>query len=175
KNPGWCQGKSNDSLCKNLPLSASRTFEYSASSSAGEFLKDPLWYAAKYGIPGRNPNEVTSDPSNYFLVTNALTLKDQLTSAFNDIMQRNSSVTSPTISTEGSSTDDGTFAYTTSFNVDPWSGTLKKVNTENPGQAEGEWSTDKTLTGSGRNIKFARNGSLAPFNWDNPHEARRYR
>lgn len=171
KSPGWCATRLTSAECKALPTTATRTFSAAATSSGAGFLRDPLWYAAKYGMPDRNPAEVTGDPSNYFLVTNALTLKDQLTSAFNDIMQRNSSVTSPTISTEGSSTDDGTFAYTTSFNVDPWSGTLKKVNTENPGQAEGEWSTDKTLTGSGRNIKFARNGSLASFNWDNLNEA----
>ncbi|WP_278361604.1 pilus assembly protein [Stutzerimonas kunmingensis] len=166
KDPGWCQGKSNDSLCKNLPLSASRTFDYSPSSSAGEFLKDPLWYAAKYGMPKGATSDVNGDPDNYFLVTNALTLKDQLTSAFNDIMQRNSSVTSPTISTEGGSTDDGTFAYTTSFDVEPWSGTLKKVNTRTPGEGGGEWTTDT----AGQHIYFASDGSLTSFTWNNLSE-----
>ncbi|WP_312935569.1 pilus assembly protein [Stutzerimonas nitrititolerans] len=171
KEPGWCIGRSNDDSCKKLELTASRTFDYSPSSSNGEFLKDPLWYAAKYGMPKGATTDVNGDPDNYFLVTNALTLKDQLTSAFNDIMQRNSSVTSPTISTEGSSTADGTFAYTTSFDVDPWSGTLKKVNTRTPGEGSGEWTTDTTMTSAGRNIRFARNGTLASFNWSNLSEA----
>ncbi|WP_312441625.1 MULTISPECIES: PilC/PilY family type IV pilus protein [Stutzerimonas] len=167
QNPGWCENNLDRTECKRLPLNAVRNFSAAASAPGAGFLKDPLWYAAKYGIPDRSPAEVKGDPSNYFLVTNALTLKDQLTNAFNDIMQRNSSVTSPTISTQGSSTDDGIFAYTTSFDVDPWKGTLKKVSTKTPGQADGEWSTDTTLIGSSRNIKFAADGSLTSFNWDN--------
>ncbi len=171
RSPGWCENNLDKTECKRLPLTAVRNFSAAANASGAGFLKNPLWYAAKYGIPDRNPTDITGDPSNYFLVTNALTLKDQLTNAFNDIMQRNSSVTSPTISTEGNSTNDDIFAYTTSFDVDPWSGTLKKVSTKTSGEGAGEWSTDTTLTGSSRDIKFAVNGSLASFNWSNLNEA----
>ncbi|MCQ4323709.1 PilC/PilY family type IV pilus protein [Pseudomonas stutzeri] len=171
RDPGWCTSAGlTSNECVGLPSNASRTFSPSNTSGA-TLLNNPLWYAAKYGMPKRTPAEVKGDPDNYFLVTNALTLKDQLTKAFDDIMQRNSSVTSPTISTEGSSTADGTFAYTTSFDVDPWSGTLKKVNTRIPGQGDGEWTTDTTLSSTGRNIKFARNGTLASFSWSNLSEA----
>ncbi|TBU78780.1 hypothetical protein DNK10_03315 [Pseudomonas daroniae] len=173
RDPGWCAIEANrtgSAECNGLPPDASRAFTPSNTPGA-TLLNNPLWYAAKYGMPARTPSDVSGDPDNYFLVTNALTLKDQLTSAFNDIVKRNSSVTSPTISTEGSSTADGTFAYTTSFDVDPWSGTLSKINTNTPGQGNGEWTTDTTLTGAGRNIIFARNGTLASFNWSNLSEA----
>ncbi len=172
RDPGWCATAAGiaSSECIGLPYNATRTFTPSNTPGA-TLLNGPLWHAAKYGMPERNPADVNGDPDNYFLVTNALTLKDQLTRAFDDIMQRNSSVTSPTISTEGSSTADGTFAYTTSFDVDPWSGTLKKVNTRTPGEGDGEWTTDTTLTSAGRNIRFVRNGTLASFNWGNLNEA----
>ncbi len=168
QDPGWCTTAAGlvSTECVGLPYNASRTFTPSNTPGA-TLLNNPLWYAAKHGMPDRAPASVTGDPNNYFLVTNALTLKDQLTSAFNDIMQRNSSVTSPTISTEG--TDDGAFAYTTSFDVEGWSGTLRKVNIQTPGEDEdNEWTTDKTLSGGGiRNIKIARDGTLSNFTWAN--------
>ncbi|RRV12657.1 pilus assembly protein [Pseudomonas saudiphocaensis] len=168
KDPGWCQGKSNDSLCKNLPLSASRTFDYSSSSSAGEFLKDPLWYAAKYGIPNRNPAEVAGDPDNYFLVTNALTLKDQLTSAFNDIMQRNNSVTSPAIKPTTTQTADSEFfVYRTDYNVETWSGDLIKETIDtNTGDRTPHWNAASGSV-AGRSIKMVNGESLANFTWNN--------
>jgi len=174
QDPGYCVGKDNNNSCKNLPNTASRTFTPNSSGSMDNFLKDPLWYAAKYGMPGRAPAEVSGDPSNYFLVTNALTLKDQLTTAFNDTLQRNSSVTSPTISTEGSvvEDDDRTFAYTTSFDVKDWSGTLKKVSIRNPGETDGEWTVNSTPANSeGRKIIFSKEDTLTPFLWNNLSEA----
>jgi len=166
RDPGWCTtSTSQNGDCVGLPSNASRTFSPSNTPGA-TLLNNPLWYAAKYGMPKGATSDVNGDPDNYFLVTNALTLKDQLTSAFNDIMQRNSSVTSPTISTEGGSTDDGTFAYTTSFDVEPWSGMLKKVNTRTPGEGSGEWTTDT----AGQHIYFASDDSLTSFTWNNLSE-----
>ncbi len=187
QKPGSCNPTSkatcNGSLVRadGTPTQA-RYFSPGAGSTTN--LENPLWYAAKWGgfgdfnnasnsVPenGKWDSETAGTPDNYFLVTNASTLREQLTKAFNAITQGSSSVTSPTISTEGSSTADGTFAYTTSFDVDPWSGTLKKVNTRTPGEGDGEWTTDTTLTSAGRNIRFVRNGTLASFNWGNLNEA----
>jgi len=72
-----------------LPLQASRTFTPGTTQGAA-LLKDPLWYAAKWGgFNDRNGSEtpdiraewtsapdsvVDPDPDNYFLVTNALGL-----------------------------------------------------------------------------------------------------
>lgn len=172
EDPGWCKSRENDDLCKKLPLSASRTFTPSPNSATGEFLKDPLWLAAKYGMPRRNPATVEGDPDNYFLVTNATTLKSQLTQAFNDILQRNTSVTSPVV--KGNTTGDGTFIYRTDFKADGWSGDLikEKLTRSDDGSSllEAEWRASEQLPSKGsRRILFAPDSgasTLANFTWN---------
>jgi len=187
QKPGSCNPTSKATCSGSLvradgTATQARLFSPGAGSTTN--LENPLWYAAKWGgfggfnnasnsVPedGKWDSETAGTPDNYFLVTNTSTLREQLTKAFNAIAGGGTSVTSPTISTQDSSTGDGTFAYTTSFDVDPWSGTLRKINTNSPGQGDGEWTTDTTLTSANRNIKFARNGTLASFNWGNLDEA----
>lgn len=169
--PGFCEGKINNSSCKNLPTKASRTFTPSPSSSTGEFLKDPLWYAAKYGMPKRDPATVEGDPDNYFLVTNATTLKSQLTKAFNDILQRNTSITSPVV--QGNTTEDGTYIYRTDFKADGWIGDLFKekpvIQADGSSILEPVWRASEKLPSKGnRNIRFAPHsgkGLLTNFTW----------
>ncbi len=171
--PSWCESSANlsKSECKVLPLSAERTFTAASTAGAG-FLKDPLWYAAKYGMPDRSPASVSGDPSNYFLVTNALTLKDQLANAFNDIMQRNNSVTSPAVKPSANTTasDSEFFVYRTDYDVKTWSGDLIKeeINTIT-GERSPQWKASTNLSSGGRNIKFASadGDSLLDFTWSN--------
>jgi type IV pilus assembly protein PilY1 len=121
-----------------LPLVHSRTFS-AGSATAASVLKDPLWYAAKWGgftdsnnngipdlrnewaanAPAANTNP---DPDNYFLVTNALGLKAQLSQAFNDILDRAGSASSASVSS-GSISDD-TRIYQATFDARNWSGHL---------------------------------------------------
>ena len=82
-----------------LPLTSTRTFT-PGSTSGATVLKDPLWYAAKWGgFKDQNNNGLPdlqnewdanhdSTPDNYFLVTNALTLGTYLSNAFNEIIAR---------------------------------------------------------------------------------------
>lgn len=182
QKPGSCNPTSkttcNSSLVRadGTPTQA-RYFSPGTGSTTN--LENPLWYAAKWGgfgdfnnasnsVPenGKWDSGIRGTPDNYYLVTNASTLREQLTKAFNAITQGSSSVTSPTISTQDSSTTAGTFAYTTSFDVEPWSGTLKKVNTRTPGEGGGEWTTDT----AGQHIYFASDGSLTSFTWNNLSE-----
>lgn len=115
--------------CNNLGLTASRTFTASGSSSAN-LLKDPLWYAAKYGTNAENFDEDgDGTPDNYFLVTNALTLKEQLDKAFNEITQMNASVSTPSVDVPRASSvsdDKNAFVYRTVFDINGWSGNLIK-------------------------------------------------
>ena len=79
--------------CRSSTLATSRP----ARPPGAEILKDPLWYAAKWGgfkdqdnndmpnLPAEWDEDDNGTPNNYFLVTNALTLPAQLTKAFNDI------------------------------------------------------------------------------------------
>ncbi|MHC1744486.1 MAG: pilus assembly protein [Syntrophobacteraceae bacterium] len=76
----------------------SKTF--TVSGSAAGILKDPLWYAAKYGsftdVNGNSVPDLKGEwdksgegtPDNYFYVTNPLHLYEQLDRAFSSIMGR---------------------------------------------------------------------------------------
>lgn len=174
RDPGWCAIEANrtgSAECNGLPPDASRTFTPSNTPGA-TLLNNPLWYAAKHGIPNRAPGDVEGDPDNYFLVTNALTLKDQLTSAFNDIMQRNQSVTSPAIKpTTTQSSDSNFFVYRTDYNVETWSGNLIKETIDtNTGNRTAHWNAAAGSV-TGRTIKMVNGTSLADFTWGNLTEA----
>ena len=132
KDPNWNTGAM-------LQLNATRTF--SPGGTAAGYLKDPLWYAAKWGgFTDTNDNgmpdtdlraewaskalagDTDPDPDNYFLVTNALRLKDQLSQAFNDILDRSGSASSASVSS-GSISDD-TRIYQATFDSRNWAGHL---------------------------------------------------
>ena len=176
KDPGYCNKPTMPSDCRvALPLRASRVFTPSSSGSAAGFLKGPLWYAAKYGMPDRDPATVTGDPNNYFLVTNAGTLKEQMTKAFNSILQTTSSVTA--VAVESKVPQPGAAAeanlYRTEFESAEWSGDLikekSKHSTGGTSSRERVWSAADRLANrtTSRKIYFASKGTLADFNWNN--------
>jgi len=166
--PGYCVGKSNDSECANLPLTASRTFTPSTTGSSGSFLKGPLWYAAKYGMPGRDPASVAGDPDNYFLVTNATTLKAQMTKAFNDILQNTNSVTAVSVDVPGGTIASGADIYRTRFEAEGWVGdVIRDRLTENATTGLNyvrQWSAAEKLAArtTPRNILYAGAGTTTP-------------
>ncbi|HKU15856.1 MAG TPA: PilC/PilY family type IV pilus protein [Steroidobacteraceae bacterium] len=116
-----------------LPLTWSKTFTAGSASGAGT-LKDPLWYAAKWGgFKDGNANgrpDVTSEwdtnndgnPDNYFLVTNALTLSTQLRAAFEEIIARTTSASSASVNS--GSISSTTRVYQARFNTRDWTGQL---------------------------------------------------
>ncbi|HAA02598.1 MAG TPA: pilus assembly protein PilY, partial [Syntrophobacteraceae bacterium] len=87
-------------VISSLPKKWSRTFQ--VKGGAAGVMKDPLWYAAKWGGfadynhnkkpdldpewdrtgGGQNGTEPDGDPDNYFFVANPLKLYDQLNAAF---------------------------------------------------------------------------------------------
>src|SRR5690606_14850356 len=83
RSPGYCVRR-NTEECGRLPLSNTRVFTPSASSGDVTTLRDPLWYAAKYGgftdlngngipdLPAEWDEDGDGTPDKYFLVTNAL-------------------------------------------------------------------------------------------------------
>lgn len=113
-------GTSTPAIVSNLPFNWSHIFTVTGGSSGT--LKDPLWYAAKWGgFQDKNGNDrpdlkeewakncTESDvskcsPDNYYLVTNPLKLEIQLEKAFTDILSRVSSGTAASIlnNSEGS-------------------------------------------------------------------------
>jgi len=143
-----------------LPDETERTFLIdSATSKVASVLKSPLWYAAKWGgfkdidKTGNIINEVDTgelatgtdtDPDNFWLVTNASTLPEQLKAAFTSIIDdARTSQTSFAVSS-GSIKDDS-LIFSASYESATWSGDIQSYaitqssnNVEIKGQ--GMWS-----------------------------------
>jgi type IV pilus assembly protein PilY1 len=122
---GGCAIGSPPAVCDQpLPLFASRTFTPSGDSAA-TVLRNPLWYAARFG--SEQPEEISAedDPYNYFLVTNASTLAEQLEKAFQRILELGA-----TSGLVASSTrlDLGALVYQAEFDSRDWSGDLAALN-----------------------------------------------
>jgi len=137
-----------------LPLTSTRTFTSSSSSSTGTLLKDPLWYAAKYGgfsdANGNNIPETTEwdansdgDPDNYFLVINPLKMQQQMDKALAKI--RDDSGTSAALSTNSFSFQTDTLLFQTRFNSDGWSGELNAYPVTAGGIGAATWQAQQQL------------------------------
>ncbi|MBK9445845.1 MAG: hypothetical protein IPO00_07015 [Betaproteobacteria bacterium] len=117
-----------------LPVTSTVVFAPASSASTALQLKDPLWYAAKWGgFSDANGNNSPDDtewnttaggttPSNYFLVTNPSKLRAELEKAFNKI--RDDSGTSAALSTNSFSFQTDTLLFQSRFNSDGWTGEL---------------------------------------------------
>jgi type IV pilus assembly protein PilY1 len=132
-------GRRSGSAVVNGSDSHSRVFSPSSARSVTN-LQDPLWYAAKWGgfgtkdnttnsvpVAGQWDSNVSGTPDNYFLVSSASTLKQQLQEAFSQIVQKNTSVSPPAVSPPPQSSSTSTSTYTNSFSVTLWSGDLTKT------------------------------------------------
>jgi len=166
----------NDGL--PLPLTSSRTFSSGATAGA-TLLRDPLWYAAKWGgfiesdVRNLRPDlqaewDVNNDnsPDSYFLVTNALTLKDQLTRAFNEILTRSGSSSAAAVNS--GTIRAGTRAYIAEFSIGNWSGTLRarEVNLDGTLGAEVWDAKDHVPNAGSRKIATVdTSGAAVPFRW----------
>jgi type IV pilus assembly protein PilY1 len=118
----------------SLPLAHTRLFT-AGTNAPGILLKDPLWYAAKYGgFKDANNNGIPDEgewdakkpgqPDNYFLVTNALGLKAQLQAAFDSIIAEAAPVGSAAAS-GARFVPFGTLAYQATYLATDWTGDLK--------------------------------------------------
>lgn len=142
--PGDCGVTTPPAACNSLPLDTTRTFHV-GTNAAAQVLKDPLWFAAKYGgftdsnadagtrnNPVGSLPDLTSEwdtdgdgvPDNYFLVTNALGLKAQLQRAFDSIIAAAHPVGS--VAASGSRfVIGGSLGYEAKFRNDDWTGDLE--------------------------------------------------
>lgn len=119
-----------------LPLFKELTFTPNTAADAAVVLKDPLWYAAKWGsfdtttniIPGTTDWSANYDPTkdnvpdNYYLVTNPLRLEAQLTKAFAKITDDTG--TAAATSTNSFSLQTNSALYQARFSSLGWSGEL---------------------------------------------------
>lgn len=138
RSPGYCAVATPPADCAGLPLVATRTFTPSTTASSATQLRDPLWYAAKFGgfnddnlngVPdnGEWDDDLDGNPDNYFLVTNASRLRQQLDEAFDQIIQD----ASPTggVAASGTRRDAGFMVYIPEYKPVDWTGSLKAFRT----------------------------------------------
>lgn len=143
--PGYCTSLT-PADCAGLPPT-SNVRNFSAGTSSTTQLMDPLWYAAKYGgFTDTNGNlmpdgtewdaDANGVPDNYFLVTNPLNLRSQLTKAFDAIEAQDGA--SGTINITGARVNASSYAVLPSYNSaaggHDWTGDLTARNIGANGQ-----------------------------------------
>jgi type IV pilus assembly protein PilY1 len=181
------------------PSSFVTTRSFDPGTTAGaELLKDPLWYAAKYGgfqedkigannLPDKKEEWDTDndgDPDNYFLVTNALKLGEQLSKAFDAILKRNTA--SASASVNSGTINEDTRIYQAQFTTGDWSGDIVaypvlKDDPSTPlvneaGQIDDAvWSAKSQVPAAGSRKIFTTNtnGSVVPFTWSDLDDTRK--
>ena len=121
---------------KGLPLTATRTFTPSSTSSA-KLLNNPLWYTAKWAgfvdLNGSNLPDSAAKwdvdnngvPDNYFQVVNPLKLEEQLSNAFVKISK--DSGTYSAVATNSTSLRSNQTVYQAIFSSDGWGGGLYAI------------------------------------------------
>ena len=108
---------------------SSRLFKVSNDSSDNHWLKTPLWYAAKFGMPKADNNGNTDvDPMNYYLVTNPTKLRDGIIQMLDLIDSQYYSGSSFVLNGTTISSDENPYAYATVFGPKTWFGNLVKVH-----------------------------------------------
>lgn len=185
RSAGYCDTSPMPSDCGLLPWISGTTsqsiqvFTPAASASAATLLKDPLWYAAKWGgFTDRNGNnrpdlsiewdsDSNSTPDNYFLVQNPLKLYDALRTTFNSIIDRTSSAGNLTANTTSVTTN--TLVFQSSFNSSTWSGDLAAFKYSSTGfELPAQWrAADLIPMSSARRIYTRSGGSNVEFKYSN--------
>ncbi|MEM9102421.1 MAG: fimbrial assembly protein, partial [Pseudomonadota bacterium] len=143
---------------KPLPYFSTREFTADFSSNeTATLLKDPLWYAAKWGgyetVTQNNVDRMVWDtnndtnPDNYFLVTNMLSLPRQLEQAFQSTITDVPAMSS--VAFDSTRLTDDTLIYRASFQPQNWHGEILAYNantaiTQDTIQAN--WTASETLS-----------------------------
>lgn len=142
RDPGYCDKASPPADCGILPNlggAANLRFServFSAGTSSATLLKDPLWYAAKWGgfVDDKDSKNKMPDlasewdtdgngvPDTYFLVQNPLKLRDSLKRSLDTIVERSASAGN--ITSNGQQIDGGSRVFQTRFNSVSWDGEL---------------------------------------------------
>lgn len=187
RSAGYCDSAINLALaeCKKLPYltgaTPKSTQKFSiGTTSAAQFLRDPLWYAAKWGgfVDYNNnskpdqPTEWDADsngvPDNYFLVQNPLKLKEALKRAFDSISKINSSASNVIANSTSVTTNSRIFQAR--FDANYWSGDLVAYPVASSGVTTSvEWkASDRVPTPASRNLVIrTTSGTTKEFLWSN--------
>jgi type IV pilus assembly protein PilY1 len=154
---------------------------HTAGTSNVGLLKQPLWYAAKYGgfkdLDGDHKPSTVNEwdtngdgvPDNYFFVTNPSQLGTQLANAFNAILAHSGSASSASVNS-GSITS-ATRVYQAKFDTASWAGELLAYTIQTDGTigATPNWNAAQIMPApASRNILTVGSaGTGIPFRWTN--------
>jgi type IV pilus assembly protein PilY1 len=185
RTPGYCNTTGTlPADCAGLPRigDTPNVFTFTPGSTGGAtLLKDPLWYAAKYGGFADRNNSNTPDlplewdvdgngvPDTYFLVQNPLKLRESLKKAFDGIVERNGSGGNVIANSTVLSTN--ALVYQATFNSANWSGNLEAYPVTGTGVATTvQWrASDKLPLPDSRKITFwspsLTTGAAGNFTW----------
>jgi len=162
RDPGYCNVAVPPNDCKKLPYIGGGTISdrtFSVGGSAATLLKDPLWYAAKWGgfdennvktkdnIPNDSSEWETNKigvPDTYFLVQNPLNLKESLNKSFDTIVKRSASAGN--ITSNGQQLDDGSKVFQTKYDATKWEGEVIAWEVTNKGVQTSKWTASKTIS-----------------------------
>jgi type IV pilus assembly protein PilY1 len=186
KNPGDCDTTPVPAECSTLPnkdavaplaKKSDITFTPSSTSTA-TLLKDPLWYAAKWGgFNDKNNNnkpDLTSEwdsdgngmPDTYFLVQNPLKLKEALKKAFDGIFNISSSASN--VLANSTSISNSTRVFQARFNANKWSGDLLAYPVTDAGVGTTpDWQAQDSMPVPASRQLFVRttNDTTTSFTW----------
>lgn len=185
-SPGACDVANPPAACTKLPYTggplnmnfSERLFSPGASSAS--LLRDPLWYAAKWGgFVDRNGNdrpdlplEWDGDgdgvPDTYFLVQNPLRLREALRRSFDTIVARSASAGN--ITSNGQQLQAESRVFQTQFNSSSWEGELFSYSITSSGVSTSPtWRASTMIPSAGsRRIFTWKDPSTKgiPFLWD---------
>jgi type IV pilus assembly protein PilY1 len=152
RDPGYCDKSTIPADCYRLPYlgragdtnpsaslgpttdTSARTFSPATTTNRAEYLKDPMWYAAKWGnfedankngkpdIQAEWDKDGDGTPDAYLLVQNPLKLREQLTKAFNAIIERKGSASN--VSANSGQLNTSSQIYQATFVAGKWSGDI---------------------------------------------------
>ncbi|THF65891.1 pilus assembly protein [Pseudothauera nasutitermitis] len=184
-DPGACDVTSPPAACSRLPCvrkqSGHGSYDvcvgdrayserfFGPGSSSASLLKDPLWYAAKWGgFVDRNNNsrpdqlvEWDSDgdgvPDTYFLVQNPLGLYDALRASFESIISRTTSISN--IAANGQELRSDSRIFRARFS-DSWNGELTAYTVDASGVVETPlWHASEQLPAANSRTIYTRNSA----------------
>ena len=162
----------------DLPLTSSR--EFTPGGSAATLLRDPLWYAAKWGgfvdSNDNNQPDLQSEwdadadgvPDTYFLVDNPTKLKESLSRAFDSILARGT-LSASNVSVNSTSIRTDSLVFQAVYNTDKWSGNLLAYGVDEEGvEEDSTWeAADQIPSVASRKIFTRSGGSIVSLTWNN--------
>lgn len=133
---------------------ATRIFTANTTATAATTLRDPLWYAAKYGgyidtngdnVPQLHEWDGDNDgvPDSYFLVVNPLKLYAQLDEALSKI--KDTSGTAAATTANSFTLQSDTHIYVGRFNSDGWTGELISFPVTDTSIGNADWRAERML------------------------------